>query len=105
MNGNEDTGRGSERLMNIKIKAKGSVTIPSTTEAKTALLKAANTTVAKFTIKPSNGNEGIMLEDFVLEATNGGTPIPSTDLRVKVGGTEQDDDSLTYSINEELPTE
>ena len=105
MNGNEDTGRGSERLMNIKIKAKGSVTIPSTTEAKTALLKAANTTVAKFTIKPSNGNEGIMLEDFVLEATNWGTPIPSTDLRVKVGGTEQDDDSLTYSVNEELPTE
>jgi hypothetical protein len=37
----------------MKVKAKGSVTIPSTSEAKTALLKAQNTSIAKFTVKPS----------------------------------------------------
>ena len=105
MNGNEDTGKGSERLMNIKIKAKGSVTIPSTSEAKTALLKAANTTVAKFTVKPSNNNEGLMLEDMTLTATVDGNSIDPSDLRVKVAGVEQDDESLTYSVNEEIPTE
>ena len=57
VNGNEDTGMASDTTVGIKIKSKGSVTIPSTTEAKTALLKAQNQAVAKFTVKPSNSNE------------------------------------------------
>ena len=111
VNGNEDTGKGSDILVNMKIKEQGSVTIPATSEAKTALVGRQNQTIAKFTVKPSNGNEGITLDEMILEISGkkmvnwSPVDLASTDLRVKVGGVEQDDDSLTYSVNEEIPTE
>jgi hypothetical protein len=75
----------------METKAKGSVTIPSTSDSKTALLKAQNTTIAKFTIKPSNSNEGITLENMVLSGNVNGSGLTSDDIRVKVAGIEQDD--------------
>jgi archaellum component FlaG (FlaF/FlaG flagellin family) len=74
MSGNEDVGEGDETLKTIDIKEKGSVTIPSTSTDKTALLKGQNVTVAEFTIKPSNNNEGITLDQLVISGTiNNGT--------------------------------
>lgn len=81
----------------METKAKGSVTIPSTSDSKTALLKAQNTTIAKFTIKPSNSNEGITLENMVLSGNIDGTALTSGDIRVKVAGVEQDDSTTVTS--------
>jgi hypothetical protein len=108
----------------MEVKAKGSVTIPSNSEAKTALLKGQNITIAKFTVKPSNGNEGITLEELVLSGTidtgAGAAPIDMSKLRVKVAGVELDDPETAtgevaaagistgdyvYSANEEIPSE
>jgi hypothetical protein len=110
VNGNENTGRGSDNTASIRIKSKGSVTIPATSTAKNALLKAQNTTIAEFTIKPSNNNDGITLDDLVLSGNIGGTGFVASDLRVKVDGVEQDDGvvygttGLKYSVNEEIPS-
>jgi hypothetical protein len=68
MNGNENTGKGEADTVELQIKAKGSVTIPADSKAKTAVLKKSNAEVASFTIKPSKGNEGITLEEVVLAA-------------------------------------
>ena len=108
-----DAGKASDAFVTMETKAKGSVTIPSTSDSKTALLKAQNTTIAKFTIKPSNSNEGITLENMVLSGNVNGSGLTSDDIRVKVAGIEQDDATavswaftwLEYSINEELPKE
>ena len=122
MSGNEDTGKGEEDLISMETKAKGSVTVPSTTEAKTALLRAQNTTIAKFTVKPSNGNEGITLEELVLSGTVDNGQINRSKLRVKVGWIELDDPAIAtntdadatanievgdfiFSANEEIPSE
>ena len=115
VNWNEDTGKGYDALVSMKIKAKGSVTIPSAKDDNTALLKAQNATVAKFTVKPSNGNEWITLEDLELSLWAGtnatkkvndvDTAIAAGDLRVKVGGVEYDLEDGKYSVNEEIPTE
>jgi hypothetical protein len=75
----------------MRIKSQGSVTIPATSTAKNALLKAQNSTIAEFTIKPSNNNEGITLDELILTGTVGNTVITGGMLRVKVAGVEQDD--------------
>jgi len=123
MSGNEDVGEGDETLKTIDIKEKGSVTIPSTSTDKTALLKGQNVTVAEFTIKPSNNNEGITLDQLVISGTiNNGTTttwIAYNKLRVKVWGIELDDPTsatgydasaniftgdLVYESTEEIPS-
>ena len=85
MSGNEDTGRWTDNLVEIEIKAKGSVTIPSDNQSKTALLKASNVKVASFRVKPSNGSEWITLEDIVLNVSG----VEVTDIKVNAG-TEKD---------------
>jgi hypothetical protein len=113
-NGNENTGKGSDTTASMRIKSQGSVTIPATSTAKNALLKAQNSVIAEFTIKPSNNNEGITLDELVLTGSidDGVTPADLTGgmLRVKVDGVEQDDPSEVlgtgwkYSVNEEIPS-
>jgi archaellum component FlaG (FlaF/FlaG flagellin family) len=91
MSGNEGVGIGDEVMKTLKIKAKGSVTIPSTSTDKTALLKAQNVTIAEFTVKPSNNNEGITLEDIAFKVTkNSNVLTGDSDIRVKIGGIEAD---------------
>ena len=109
-NGNEGAGKWDDTCVLVKIKAKGSITIPASAEAKTALLKAQNTTIASFRVKPSNNNEGISFEDMQISAKVDGVAKQAKDFRVKVDGVEQtpDDDNATtfiYSVNEELPSE
>jgi hypothetical protein len=66
MNGNEDTGRGSDALVGIKIKGKGGVTVEKTASNNTINLKKANSELATFNISPSNNNEDVLIEDIVL---------------------------------------
>ena len=115
MSGNEDTGRGTDDLVEIEIKAKGSVTIPSDNQSKTALLKASNVNVASFRVKPSNGNEWITLEELVLSGN-----VELTGIKVNAG-TEKDvewtiadaDDAsrnvaagdFVYDLSEEIPAD
>jgi hypothetical protein len=66
MNGNEDTGRGSDALVGIKIKGKGGVTVEKTKSNNTIILKKANSELASFNISPSNGNEDVLIEDIAL---------------------------------------
>jgi hypothetical protein len=71
-------------MVTISVVAKGSVTIPTATSSKnTVLLKAKNQSLAKFVVKPSNGNEGLTLENLVLYVDNGGLVDPE-DYKVKV---------------------
>ena len=60
------SGRGNATLNEFEVKESGSVTIPAATIKNTALLKKSETTVAEFTVKPSNGNAGIKFKDIVL---------------------------------------
>jgi hypothetical protein len=62
MNGNEDTGKGDDVMVDMSIKVSGSTKIDSTAKD-TVLLKANNQTLAKFTVKPSNSND----EDITLD--------------------------------------
>jgi hypothetical protein len=106
-------------MVTFEVVAKGTVTIPTASSSKnTVLKKAKNQTLATFTVKPSNGNEGINLENLVLNIDNGGIVDPE-DYRVRVAGVDYSDDySVVYTgttegngtggyyylINEELPT-
>jgi hypothetical protein len=65
-NGNEDTGRGSDDTIGIKIKGKGGVTVEKTASKDTINLKKANSEIAVFNISPSNGNEDVLIEDLVI---------------------------------------
>jgi hypothetical protein len=95
----------------MRIVGKGTVSVTNEKSSKnTVLLKARNTTLAEFTIKPSNNNEGLTLEDVVITGTIGNNPISGNDIKLKVDGVEYDMDSvldgtgIVYLINEELPT-
>jgi hypothetical protein len=95
----------------MKIVGKGTVNITNEKSSKnTVLLKARNTTIAEFTIKPSNNNEGLNLEDIVLTGTIGNGPLSGDSIKLKIDGVEYDLDSvdgsgnLVYLVNEELPT-
>ena len=103
MNGNENTGRGDDAMVEMSIKVSGSTKIDSNAKD-TVLLKANNQTLAKFVVKPSNSNDdGITLD--TLEFTAGA--LNSGDIRVKIDGTEYDADgnTLKYSPNEKIPTD
>ena len=110
MNGNEDTGKGDDALVEMSIKVSGSTKI-DTTAKDTVLLKANNQTLAKFTVKPSNSNDdGITLDTLSFTATSGAAgTLSSGDIRVKIWGSEYDVDpdagaNLKYSPNEKIPT-
>jgi len=110
-NDNDDAGKAEENLVEMRIVGKGTVSVTNEKSSKnTVLLKARNTTLAEFTIKPSNNNEGLTLEDVVITGTIGNNPISGNDIKLKVDGVEYDMDSvldgtgIVYLINEELPT-
>jgi hypothetical protein len=65
-NGNTNAGKATKRLVDMKVVEKGTFTISTSTSKNTALLKARGESIAQFTIKPSNNNEGLTLEDVVL---------------------------------------
>jgi hypothetical protein len=108
-------------MVTLSVVAKGTVTIPTATSSKkTVLLKAKNQTLATFVVKPSNGNEGLDLENLVLYIENGAALVNADDYKVKVDGVDYTDDytpvyanvtdttttgGYYYLINEELPTD
>jgi len=122
MSGNEDTGKWEEDLIGMKTKSKGSVTIPSKAQDKTAVLKKTNAEIATFTIKPSKNNDGITLEQLVLNWYIEEDDIEIADIKVNAW-TEKDvvwrvadeydvDEAaniaagdLIYDLNEEIPSE
>lgn len=53
----------------MKVVEKGSVTVTAATSKDTLLLAKKNQVVAEFTVKPTNGAEGIYLENFVLSGS------------------------------------
>jgi len=113
-NGNEDTGRGSDDTIGIKIKGKGGVTVEKTASKDTINLKKANSEIAVFNISPSNGNEDVLIEDLVItveELTAEGTHswyVAWDAIRVKVDWVEQYDysttwtNSILYDVNETI---
>ena len=114
-NGNEPSGVGSDDLTTIKVVAKGTVTIPTASSSKnTVLKKAKNQTLATFTVKPSNDNEGLELENLFLKVTAGANTLDADDdYEVKVGGDDYTSDCSEVTgkpgiyectVNEELPT-
>jgi hypothetical protein len=65
-NGNTNAGNATKRLVDIKVVEKGTFSITAANSKNTVLLKSRGTSIAQFTIKPSNNNEGMSLEDIVL---------------------------------------
>ena len=110
-NDNTPSGIASDEMVTINLVNKGSVTIPTSSSSKnTVLLKAKNATLATFTVKPSNNNEGLTLENIIFTGTIGGGAMKWDKIKVKVAGTEYDveDETATdmeYVINEDLPTD
>ena len=109
-----EAGKASEDLVGIKFVEKGSVIVSTTTAAKdTILLMAKGSDLAKFTVKPSNSNEGLYLENLTLSIAgvdDDNAALKVDDLRVKIGGIEYDPEttganSSKYLINEELPVD
>jgi len=72
-------------MVTINLTDKGSVTIPAASASKnTVLLKAKNSALATFTVKPSNNNEGLTLEDIEFTGSIGTATMTLDDIRVKV---------------------
>lgn len=93
-NGNDDTGRGSDDLATMKVKASGSTTIDAASSKNTVLLKAKNQTIAEFIVKPSNkDDEDLMLDDVVVvvKTTDGTVALTGGQIKVKVDGSELDE--------------
>jgi len=83
----------------------GSLTIPASAVDNTALLKASNTVIAQFTVKPSSGCVG-EFDNIVIT----GAQFSSGSFRVKVDGIEYVDPTCDgtwckYRIKETVPTE
>ena len=93
VNGNEDTGKGSDDLVTMKVKASGSTTVDTASSKNTVLLKAKNQTIAEFTVKPSNkDDEDLTLDDLaVVVTTEDGTALTGGQIKVKVAGSEIDE--------------
>ena len=109
-NDNDPSWIAHDDMVTISLVNKGSVTIPTASSSKsTVLLKAKNSTLATFVVKPSNNNEGLTLENIVFTGTIATTPFSGDKIRVKVDGVEYDaeDDTTTmeYLINEDLPVD
>ena len=98
--GNEDSGVASDALVAIKTKTSWTITIDAGKSSNTYLLKGANQTFAKFTVKPSNeSNDDLTLDELIL-AFDGDQNITANDIRVKVAKTEiSADDELTTTNN------
>ena len=109
-NGNEDSGVASKKLVEMRIKDKGSVTIPDSSEGNTATLVADDAVVAQFVVKPANGANGVTLEDIVIAGDIDWTPITKDDITVEVDGQDWDDDvtnvasGIQFSDSEEIPS-
>jgi hypothetical protein len=113
-NGNPNAGTATKRLVDIKVVEKGTFNITNGASKDTVLLKARGTSIAQFTIKPSNNNEGLTLEDIILTGyyLSGSTPVyfDEDSIRFEIDGTEYTCDEpnnasgMLYYINEELPT-
>jgi len=96
----------SASLVTIEYVDAWSVTISAATTRDTVLLKAKNTTLAEFTVKPSNDQEWLYLDKLNLDITAASATIG--DLRLKVNWVEFDPEAPTattsdYIINEEIP--
>jgi hypothetical protein len=70
-NGNSNSGTAKDNTVGIKTVKSGTVNIVSSSTKNTVLLRARNTELATFTIKPSNNNEGLTLESIYLTGTAG----------------------------------
>ena len=105
-------GNGSDAMAKISVKSSGSVVIPaSNKKGNTVVLRNSGETIAYFTVKPSNGNEGIYLDTLKLEIEGkvDGNDVAAKDLTVKVDGKKVDvdneKDGIVYKPNKELPSE
>ena len=109
-NGNDNSGKASDQLVEMKAVNKWTINITNEKTSKnTVLLKATNSTIAEFTVKPSNNNEWLTLEDIVLTGSVSGQVLTFDNIRLKVDGVEYDGEpfwttGIVYDINEELPT-
>ena len=107
--GNSDSGKASENTVGIKTVKSGTVNVTAWSSSDTVLLRARNTDLATFTIKPSNNNEGLTIDTITLTGKAGTTVLHSGDIRLKVDGVEYDADTeyttgIVYVINEDLPS-
>ena len=113
-NGNDESGVASKKLVDMRIKDKGSVTVPADSEWNNAQLVADDVVVAQFIVKPANGANGVTLEDIVLTGTiddgNGAVDLTKEDITVEVDGSDWDDDvedaadGIKFSDSEEIPS-
>ena len=105
--GNE-VGKWNDSTSPISVKDSGSVVIPSWNEGNTVKLRASGETIAYFIVKPSNGTEGIYLDDLTLTIT-ADDEITANDIKVNIGDDKNVDveewNTLTYKPNTELPKE
>jgi hypothetical protein len=62
-------GEAHQSLVDMKVVEKGSVTVTAATSKDTLLLAKKDQVVAEFTVKPTNGAEGLYLENFVLSGS------------------------------------
>lgn len=102
-NGNENTGKGSDTLVTMETRESGTTSISAGASRNTVLLKKKNQKLAEFTVKPSNPDDkDLTLDTFELDFAGSDPAITAKDIRVKVDGVEQDDDSLVYTPNAEI---
>lgn len=107
-------GVASDAVKTFKTVAKGGVEVSTSASKKTIALKQSNSNIATFTVKPSNTNDEVMLEDLVISVHNDTTNayLADTEFRVKVDNVEQYDPTgtsnvagYTYTPNENIPSE
>lgn len=63
----KDIQEANAKVMNIKIKESGSVTVSAGAAKSTVLRKSSNAKLAEFTIKPANGEDGLTLDSLVIQ--------------------------------------
>ena len=114
-NGNSNAWNAKKNLVDIKVVDKGTFSITNGTSKNTVLLKSRWESIAQFTIKPSNNNEWLTLEDLIItwyyfDGTTTGT-LTKDNIRLELDGTEYtaedqplDGTGIQYYVNEELPT-
>ena len=86
-------GQASARTSNMSIVEKGSVTVSNDAVKNTALRKAAQQTLAEFTVKPSNGASDVDFDSIAFTITGGDfTDFTEYDVTLSINNSEENAD-------------
>jgi hypothetical protein len=76
--------------MTIKVKEAGSAKIEATTARNTVLRSSSNATLAQFTVKPADGEEGVKLDQLTIALSGTNMPANEEEVELLFDGAEED---------------